>query len=429
MAITAISTEKSAISWLYQMRRGAFVGQLMIVAAAELIFGLPLPVVSLVALCLAVPATEVISRWLMASKAVSQLTAQAGLLLCDTALLSGMLYLTGGPSNPLSLLYIVHVVLAAVLLNSQWTWALALLTSALYFLLFFFHVPIAVLHHSHHSGEADGLSSHLYAMFISHVLTTFLVAYFLTRILGAFRSAQEAMQKIESDHRQLALMTTLSANVAHELGTPLSTISLVLDELATSSPVLNSGSEAVKQDLALMAGEVQRCKLLLTNFSAQTGSVAADKPSWVSVEDVFESLNADEPELFSRVHYSNSSSGAFHIQLAPLKIALKALIVNARQASIDSAEVSLTARHSPDGLVFTVKDSGCGMSEADLEQALNPFFSLKKDGMGLGLYLTELVARQFGGSLRLSSELGKGTQAIFAITCRNKPLLPVQKGA
>jgi two-component system sensor histidine kinase RegB len=422
------TAENSVVSWLYQMRRGAFFAQLLVIAGAEFGFSLGLPVIPLLVLSLLIPASEIGIRALQQSGRCSEFNGLLGLLLIDTGLLSAMLYCTGGPSNPLSQLYLVHVVLAAVLLDARWTWGLSFITSVLYLLLFRYHIPIPALQHGHHAvgniggsaGMEDGLSSHLYAMYGAHVITTMLVAYFLTRILRSLRFTEERLLRIETNQRHLALMTTLSANAAHELGTPLSTIALVLDELITAN---NSGvckKEVLSEELTLMNSEVARCKLVLDKFSVQSGTVAADKLSWTTPNQLIEALVSGDPEFTERVRFTNCSIKSYLIQAVALTIAIKGLLTNALQASDGSHFVSLTIDDGDDGLQFSVKDAGCGMSEAEVEQATIPFYTSKKDGMGLGLYLADLVAMQFGGSLKILSELGKGTEVILTVLCKSR---------
>jgi two-component system, sensor histidine kinase RegB len=253
-------------------------------------------------------------------------------------------------------------------------------------------------------------------MYVAHVVVTALVAYFLTRILKAFRINEERMLKIEADQRQLALMTTLSANAAHELGTPLSTISLVVDELR-STPIASEMPGNVRGDLNLIASEVLRCKAVLDGLSVQSGGVAAGEISWVSIKEICDALSLRAPEKMERVRTEGDLARLCKLQLQPLLIALDALITNALQASVSSQAVELKFDPGRSSLHVSVRDFGCGMSPVEVEQARQPFFTSKQEGMGLGLYLADLVARQFGGELFIISELSRGTTVQLVFPC------------
>jgi two-component system sensor histidine kinase RegB len=105
------------------------------------------------------------------------------------------------------------------------------------------------------------------------------------------------------------------------------------------------------------------------------------------------------------------------LPLRPIEQAVGILVDNALEASPDDKPVRLSI-HSRDGhIVFEVRDQGMGMPPDVVRRAGEPFFTTKPpgEGMGLGLFLVRLVAEKLGGSLRLESELGKGTRAVLEL--------------
>jgi two-component system sensor histidine kinase RegB len=100
-----------------------------------------------------------------------------------------------------------------------------------------------------------------------------------------------------------------------------------------------------------------------------------------------------------------------------LASSLRALLRNAVQACSGVGSVVCRTEISDDEIAFSVQDSGPGMTEEVAERAGEPFFTSKEpgEGMGLGLYLTKLFARQVGGALSISSVAGKGTRVLLRI--------------
>ena len=87
------------------------------------------------------------------------------------------------------------------------------------------------------------------------------------------------------------------------------------------------------------------------------------------------------------------------------------LLLNAAQALApgEDAPASSSATAGPE-LRIVIADTGCGIAPADLDRVLDPFFSTKPDGTGLGLSIARQIAVAHGGSLRISSTAGEGTQ-------------------
>src|SRR5688572_15842072 len=150
----------------------------------------------------------------------------ASVLTFDTMVLTAFLMASGGPANPFSVLYLVHVTLAAVLLPTTMTWFLVAISSGGFALLF---VVSDDTMHAH-----DGYGSHLQGMWIAYTIAAIVIAYFVGRLSLALRRRDAELASLReeaSKNARLASLTTLAAGAAHELNTPLSTVAVVAKEI------------------------------------------------------------------------------------------------------------------------------------------------------------------------------------------------------
>ena len=97
-----------------------------------------------------------------------------------------------------------------------------------------------------------------------------------------------------------------------------------------------------------------------------------------------------------------------------LEEVLRNLLKNAYEASLPDATVSLEATLGEDAILLTIRDTGCGMSEEQRSMVFEPFVTYKKGGSGLGLPICQHVVTAHGGTIEVSSALGKGTT--FCVT-------------
>jgi len=195
------------------------------------------------------------------------------------------------------------------------------------------------------------------------------------------------------------------------LNTPLSTIAVVARELELQSSKLKLG-EALAEDARLIRQEVDRCQFILGRMRVGALQLDSPKPAPIKAADFVAALAHEGVEIECGYEVSELS-----LPLRAVQQAIGILVDNAVDASPAGKPVRLSI-HKHDGrMVFEVKDEGMGMSPEVVRRAGEPFFTTKPPGkgMGLGLFLVRLVAEKLGGSLRLESEIGKGTRAILEL--------------
>lgn len=394
--------------WLARMRWGALAIQAVSILVAERLLGLDLPTGWMWGL-LAVGAAS--NLWL----SFRPVETLGGFLVLDVALLSGVLYLSGGPTNPFSIIYVVYIAMSAVMLSAGWTWTIAALSMLSFGALFYFHVPAAEM--GHH-GHGENFQTHLYGMFVAFTLAALLIAYFVSRLSDTLRERERALAEAqERTHRwgKLASIATMAAGAAHELGTPLGTIAVAANEVrrrAESMP----GSESLIEDADLIREELERCRAVLDRMALAGGEHVGETFQELDVEALFS-------EVRSRLQRDQGARWETQTNTSTLSAPKEAIlqmtenIVRNGFDACESGRISLEVERSGDEVEFRFVDEGAGMEAEVLKRATDPFFTTKATGerMGLGLFLARTLVDSLGGRLTIESVVDQGTTIRVAL--------------
>lgn len=403
------------LAWIAKLRWGAVVGQLTTIIVASVVLGLALPMPQLLALCAASAASNVaLSLWLRRAKDVPS-RVLGMVLTADILVLYGLLYHSGGPSNPFSVFYLVHITLAALVLGMRWAGAVVALSAASYAALFFWHVPIPGMEHMHHGGGA-AYSTHLQGMWVAFVLSASLIAYFVSRVAAALRQRDEdlaAAQAIVAKSERLASLTTLAAGAAHELGSPLATIAVVANELERS--LRDAAQSAAKEDAHLIRMEVERCRGIIQRMGAQAGGTLGEVPESVLPSHIWDACLAKLPKAdAARIERGPDGAMPITCHVNGLVQVVVCLLQNAIEATRDTGgAIRVLSEQTADWTTFQVTDKGHGIPDSIVARVGEPFFTTKAtgEGMGLGLFLARTFAERARGALSLDTDQDRGTVA------------------
>lgn len=324
-----------------------------------------------------------------------------GHLLIDIGGLSMLLYLTGGASNPLVSYYLVPVSIAAATLSRRLSWAVAALAFAAYSLLLLWYRPVAALAPTTHHGD---LNLHVLGMWANFAVSAGLISYFLVNMAAELRTQQQRLARQREEQlrdEQLLGIATLAAGAAHELGTPLNTMKLLIDGAREEHQGF-SGAE-----LDTLSTQVERCRVTLRKL-VQAGDPHHGELVARPVREYLEGLVARWQVIRPDARVSLTLDAAdlpvrarFHPTLEP---ALQNLLDNATDAS---PRIEVAGRWHDARLELRIRDFGPGIRQDGMPP--RPGRSDKPDGLGLGLFLSHATIERHGGTVELSPAPGGGT--------------------
>jgi signal transduction histidine kinase len=213
---------------------------------------------------------------------------------------------------------------------------------------------------------------------------------------------------------KLATIGTLSAGIAHEVGTPLGIISGRAEQLLTRVPEGETG-DAMKKGLTSILGQVDKVSTTIR----QLLDFARTRPVTVEAVSAAAAIAAAASLLEHRFRQAKVTVSTEALPSLPLLAAdpgqleqvLVNLLMNACDACAAGGHVDARARAGSDGVVLEVADDGSGIAAEHLPSVLDPFFTTKKRGQGTGLGLTIAadIVKNHGGSLAIDSAPGRGT--------------------
>jgi two-component system sensor histidine kinase RegB len=331
----------------------------------------------------------------------------ARVMMLDIAVLTGLLYFTGGPHNPFAFLYVVQIALATVLVQALWSWVLVGLSFVGFGILLVAHQPLAIANDHRMIG-----------MWVALGVASAFVVHFLRRITGALaeRDAELTLARgLAARQERLASLATMAAGAAHELSTPLGTVALAAKELERA--LTKAEETELAADARLIREQVGRCRAILEQMAQGAGTVGENVATCTIGELLDEALVGvrDAPA----VHRDLPPEIARMVLRLPRRAvsqALRSLVTNAQDASPQTVVV-VAVRCDAGTLAVAIRDHGAGMPSEILARIGEPFFTTKPpgQGMGLGLFLARAVIEAVGGTLEIDSVAGAGTRVLVSL--------------
>jgi two-component system sensor histidine kinase RegB len=238
-----------------------------------------------------------------------------------------------------------------------------------------------------HQHDHTAMQSHMTGMFTAYTATTALVLFAVARIRSAQARAEFLFLQahdLKARSIRLSSLATLAAGTAHELATPLSTITVVIRELGRRTE-----NRRDPVDIALIREELQRCHAVLCGLSADVGMGMGASPSTLSAQElVTDAFDHDEAKV-------SVGPGTVCLPVDLVQQMLRRLVENAHDAG--PTHVTVHGDVEDNLLRLQSVDNGSGMSAERIQHVAEPFFTTKEHNTRLGLYVVNSITRQLGG--------------------------------
>ncbi len=332
-------------------------------------------------------------------------------LAVDATALTFLLYWAGGASNPFVSIYLIPIAIAAAALPVRHVWAISLTCIACYSFLVFFYTPLPPAHERF--GEAFNL--HVLGMWVNFILSAILMAVFVAGIAAAVRRRDQSLAMAREKalgNENIVALGTLAAGVAHELSTPLSSMTMVVDGLMER----HASDAPLQRDLALVKSQIDVCKERLNETLASAGHHRSEGGRAMSLHGFCDRLldqwRVIRPEIELQVHYTEPFAETIILAEQTIAQSIANLLNNAADASLEngSQQVTVSISGLDRQLRIHIDDEGKGVTAEQTEKAGRVSFSTKESGFGIGLVLSNASLARFGGEVVLNNRTGSGTR-------------------
>lgn len=398
-SLGAAPSGRMRLRTLVQIRWIAVIGQLTALAAVEIGFGYSVAMLPIGLVIGAAAVFNLIASFTSPPSAWLSDRAAALHLAFDVAQLSGLLYLTGGMSNPFAILLLAPVVVSAATLSRASTVALASFAVLCISLLLLWYQPLP---------WADGglLLPEVYVIgiWVSLVLAVLFVAAYVSSIANQARQMSDALaasQMALAREQRLYAVGGLAAAAAHRLGSPLATIAVIAREMEQELPESLPSDSPLREDVELLKQESQRCSEILAGLSAgaeeDSGTPYNRLPLSALIEAAAEPFADTGVSLTIKLAQGLSAAKQPEAMRSPeLLHGLGTLLQNALQFAERGVEVTLS--WSDTRVEIRIRDDGPGFDDYILAELGEPYVSTggtdrrgRSDHMGLGIFIARTL--------------------------------------
>lgn len=320
-------------------------------------------------------------------------------MVVDVAVLTGQLYHAGGVSNPFIFLYLLQVAVASVLLRAVFAWAIVVLATLCFVALTQWHRPLLLAD----QGLTNLPTDYIGGLLVCFGLGAVLLVVFIGRIQSNLRQRDASLAQLRqraAEEEHIVRIGLLASGAAHELGTPLATLSVILGDWARMAPF--AAEPELREEIEEMQRQIDRCKAIVSGILMSAGEMRGEAPVQTTLHAFLDEVASDWQRTrgvdlldYRRADLPDAAIVA--------DLALDKMIGNILDNALEAAPgqpVVLDARTEDGLLVLRVRDQGPGFAPQILERLGTPYRSTKgAPGRGLGMFLAVNVARTLGGSL------------------------------
>ena len=416
------ATQQNAML-LIQLRWLAVFGQAFTIVLGGLLFDLVLPLAPMFAVVGLLVLLNLFSMLRPRSGSEIRHAEMMVSLFLDISALTAQLYFSGGATNPFVFLYVLQVTLGAILLRPWATWLLVAYAALCFGLLTRWYAPLRF----GAAGSIDLFSLHIDGMLVCFLLDVVLLVIFVGRIGVNIRRRDRHLADLrqraaEEDH--IVRMGLLASGAAHELGTPLATMSVILGDWRRL-PEFRDHPER-RQELEDVDAELRRIKGIVGGILQSSGAERGEAMTLTTMARFLDELVAEWRGLspatpLEYVVLDPVDGDAFRRTPIVSDTVLRQVIFNVLDNARDASPggVALAAQCEGGVLRLSIRDRGPGFTPDMLERLGKPYQSSKgRPGSGLGLFLVVNVLRKLGGQVQARNRDDGGAEVRLELPLR-----------
>ena len=323
----------------------------------------------------------------------------------DILFLSSLLFFSGGATNAFVSLLLIPIAIAAVTLTPTLLSLVALLAIGSYSILLWL-LPMSVMH-----GNMQG---HFIGMGINFLFSALVVALVVGKMARSMNRQQLAIAKYRENllkQEQVTSLGVASAQVTHQLATPITTVQLLADELCDDFP----DNEVINE----MQIQLTRCRESLDEFRDMVFSIKEQRISPINtftlLRNIKESISVNYPEIQLAAEQNEQKNTAI-LADAALMPAILNLINNAIRAtkSNNRVDLSLSSHLVNEQWQLSIRDFGKGFTLKKLnELGVRPVAS--NQGLGMAVFLSHASLERLGGKLSLTNHVEGGALVTLSL--------------
>ncbi len=347
------------------------------------------------------------------NKSISNVKAFS-FLLFDTLQLGFLLFLTGGIVNPFSILILAPVITSASYLPALMTVILSTISIMIIVILNFYYVPLYL------GPEFYLPEIYNFGLVASLIITVIFIAIYAYLFASSSRKISNALSvsKLQIlNQKKITEVGSLSAAAAHELGTPLNTIFLIINDLLKEKKLVEDKN--IVKDIYLLKSQAERCKEILQRFSKNPLKLKDKFLDKVKITDLikinFDKFNKNKKLNIKKIQIIDEPEILFKDEMM---YALGNIIQNAIFHCKETVTVELD--YNKNDLKISITDDGLGFSKDIIDKLGEPYISKNSQGMGLGIFIAKNLIENMGGNINLFNS--KDDNAVVEITFDNSIL-------
>lgn len=399
---------------LVQLRWIAIAGQLATILIVHFVMGIRLPLAAMLVIPCIATAVNLASSAILRRRTDIAHAELLLALLFDVIALTAQLYMSGGATNPFVSLYLLQVALGAVLLDRWSVWGIVGVSTLCAGLLARFYRPLSL------TDELEGrlFDLHIVGAWICFTMIAVLLVLFMTRItrnLQARDAYLASLRQQAAEEEHIVRMGLLASGAAHELGTPLASLAVVLGDWRRMPEI--TAHPALVEEVGEMEAEVRRCKAIVTGILLSSGEARGEAPQVVDIKAFISGIARDWRSVNPATPlFCDFGPHDYPLIVADpvIRQAIANLLDNAREAG--ATRIDLMVGRDSASLNVAVRDNGQGFSDAMLADFGKPYRSSKgRQGGGLGLFLVVNVVRKLGGSVSASNGADGGAMILLRL--------------